>query len=259
MLSHELRDPLGAVVTATALLRGAQCPEEKRPRLLAIVERQSQQMARLLDDLLKASRVTQNKIELRRTRVDRVAVTRDAAEAVRNVMDARKMDFSLDLESEPLWVDGDTARLRQTQANLLNNAAKYTHVGSRVCLTARRSGSHAVVVVIDDGAGIPESMLENVFDLFVKSKRTLDRSDGGLGVGLTLVRTLVAMHGGTVTARSKGAGYGSEFTVSLPLATVLTEEEPAVSSHHLRVGAPRRRAGKRVAAVCVNALETVVT
>jgi two-component system CheB/CheR fusion protein len=184
-------------------------------------------MARLLDDLLEASRVTQDKIDLRKRVVDLGAVAKDAVDAVRNVIDARGLQFSMTLDPEPLWVEGDPARLQQIQVNLLNNAAKYTPRGGHVSLETKREGDHAVVRVRDDGAGIPKEMLDTVFELFVQSTRTLDRADGGLGVGLTLVRGLVAKHGGTVTASSDGEGKGSEFTVRLPLTETAT---PAIAT-----------------------------
>ncbi|XXX78963.1 chemotaxis protein CheB [Sorangium sp. So ce134] len=229
MLSHELRNPLGAIVHATALLKedcsasnGASGVDEK---VFQILERQSAQMARLLDDLLEASRVTQNKIELRRSVLDLGSVVKDAADAVRNLMDTRGVDFSTVVDPEPIWVEGDPARLQQVHVNLLNNAAKYTSRGGHVTLEARRVGGHAVVRVKDSGVGIPKEMLDTVFELFVQSSRTLDRSAGGLGVGLTLVRGLVEKHGGTVSARSDGEGKGSEFEVRLPIAERSSEKE----------------------------------
>jgi two-component system CheB/CheR fusion protein len=261
MLSHELRNPLGAVVTAAALLKGVECPPEKRPRLIEIIERQSQQMARLLDDLLEVSRVTQNKIELRKVRVDLGTVTREAADAVRNLMDSRKIEFSVIIDPVPIYVDGDPARLQQIQVNLLTNAGKYTHRGGRVHLETRRENDHGSIVVRDDGAGIPKDMLDNVFELFVQSNRTLDRSDGGLGVGLTLVRSLVTMHGGTVTATSAGEGKGCEFVVRLPLARMSVDDDagalggrstPAHPESHRMLGA-RRPVGRRIAIVEDNA------
>jgi two-component system, chemotaxis family, CheB/CheR fusion protein len=217
MLSHELRNPLGAIVTATALLKSADEPDTRR-KVFAIFERQSQQMARLLDDLLDASRVTQNKIELRKAVLDLRTVARDAADATRPLMEARGLSFSIDLGARPLHVEGDAVRLQQIHANLLSNAAKYTPRGGHVRLELAREGGRAIVRVKDDGVGIPADVLGSVFDLFVQSSRTLDRSDGGLGLGLTLVRSLVAMHGGEVTVRSDGEGKGSEFVVRLPLA-----------------------------------------
>ncbi|MDQ3033940.1 MAG: PAS domain-containing protein [Myxococcota bacterium] len=226
MLSHELRNPLGAIVTATALLKSDGLEPERHPKLLDLIERQSKQMARLLDDLLEVGRVTQNKIELHTRPLDLRVVLREAADAVRTLMESREVGLSIDLGMTPLYVEGDPARLQQIQVNLLNNAAKYTQRGGSVQLEARAVDREAVVVVRDDGAGIPDHMLDRVFELFVQSERTLDRADGGLGVGLTLVRSLVEMHGGTVTVQSEGDGKGSEFVVRLPLLEGVIAIEP---------------------------------
>lgn len=223
MLSHELRNPLSAVVTATRLLRTTE-DEASRARFHDTLERQSAQMARLLDDLLEASRVTQNKIELRKRVVDLGDVAREAVDAIRTLAETRGLQVSAEIASEPLLVEGDPARLQQIQVNLLNNAIKYTPRGGHIALRVGRESDRVVVRVQDDGAGIPCDMLESVFELFVQSHRTLDRADGGLGVGLTLVRALVDQHGGTVSAHSEGTGKGSEFVVSLPLSTGAAEE-----------------------------------
>ena len=227
MLSHELRNPLGAVVSATALLRAGRADAEKQQKLLHILERQSQHMARLLDDLLEVSRVTQDKIELHRSTVDLTVVTRDTIDAVRATLEERGLEFSAQLEPGPLYVDGDAVRLQQIGANLLQNAAKYTQRGGHVWLNLRREDDQVVLSVRDDGMGIQPDMLHNVFELFVQNKRTLERADGGLGVGLTLVRGLVTKHGGTVSAYSDGEGKGSEFVVRLPLVDAVPESEPA--------------------------------
>jgi two-component system CheB/CheR fusion protein len=224
MLSHELRNPLGAVVTATALVKGSATPDPNVAKFVQIIDRQSQQMARLLDDLLEASRVTQNKIELRKRIVDLLPIVKEAVDAVRSTMDTRGLSFSVDFGAEPLFVNGDPARLQQLQVNLLNNAAKYTPRGGHVCLSLRQDDGAAVISVRDDGVGIASEMLDSVFDLFVQSQRTLDRADGGLGLGLTLVRSLVVMHGGSVSAHSEGVGKGSEFVVRLPLVPGATDE-----------------------------------
>ena len=217
MLSHELRNPLGAIVSATALLKvRAAGAQEDTGKLLSILERQSHQMARLLDDLLEVSRVTQDKIELRRSVLDVKAVVKDAVDATRNLMESRGLNFSVVLDPNPLYVDGDAARLQQIQVNLLHNAAKYTPQGGNVVLQASLEDDHVIIRVRDDGVGIPKEMLDSAFDLFVQARRTLDRARGGLGLGLTLVRGLVVKHGGTVTARSDGEGKGSEFIVRLP-------------------------------------------
>jgi two-component system, chemotaxis family, CheB/CheR fusion protein len=219
MLSHELRNPLGAMVTATAMLKSVDSQGNLQARTLSVLERQSRQMARLLDDLLEVSRVTQNKIELRRRVVDLRLIAGEAADAVRSQMEDKGLTLTVDLDPEPLWVQGDSARLQQVQINLLSNAAKYTPRGGHVVLRVRHEANGAVIRVKDNGAGISRHMLDSVFDLFVQGPHTLDHSNGGLGVGLTLVRALVEMHGGTVAGYSDGEGTGSEFTVRLPLTT----------------------------------------
>jgi len=217
MLSHELRNPLGAIVSAIALLKEPATEPKQHQKVLQIVERQAQQMARLLDDLLEASRLTQDKIELRRSVLDLRTVVKDAVDASRSLLEARGLEFQMILDPEPLFIDGDAARLQQIHVNLLSNAAKYTPRGGHVVLRAERHDGEALISVADDGLGIPKEMLESAFELFVQSQRTLDRSEGGLGLGLTLVRGLVAKHGGSVLARSEGVGKGSEFVVRLPL------------------------------------------
>jgi two-component system CheB/CheR fusion protein len=248
MLSHELRNPLGAIVTAASTLHVAEPGGPMNGRAMDVISRQSRQMARLLDDLLEASRVTQNKIDLRKEVVDLGAIAREAADAIRAEMDERGLEFATHIDSGPMGVYGDPARLQQIHANLLSNAAKYTQRGGHVELRVRRDGADAVASVKDDGMGIGAEMVDSIFDLFVQGSRTLDRASGGLGVGLTLVRSLVTMHGGTVTAHSDGEGRGSEFVVRLPLAT-RTAEFPLPS-----VGtAPLAGAGARILVVEDNA------
>jgi two-component system, chemotaxis family, CheB/CheR fusion protein len=240
MLSHELRNPLGAMVVATSLLKNGPPNSERTPKLLQILERQSNQMATLLNDLLEVSRVTQGKIELRQETVDLRVVVKDAIDAVRTLIDARRLQFEVELPPDAVEVVGDAARLQQIQVNLLHNAAKYTPVGGHVWLALGTEDGQAVIRVRDDGVGIPKTVLGTVFELFVQNKRTLDRSEGGLGVGLTLVRGLVEKHGGTVSAHSDGEGKGSEFVVRLPLGTVTQRESEAPKS------IPESRAGLRV-------------
>jgi two-component system CheB/CheR fusion protein len=246
MLSHELRNPLGAVVTAMALLRDG---AENRDKLLGIVERQTHHMGRLLDDLLEASRVTQNKIELRVQRVDIVPILRDAVDAVRNTLTQRGLQLNVSLPGEPMFVRGDEARLLQVFVNVLSNAVKYTPAGGHIELSASIEQGQGVVRVRDDGAGIAKEFLDQIFDLFVQSRRTIDRSDGGLGLGLTLVKSLVEMHGGTVTAHSDGVGKGSEFVLRLPLGT---ERDVAAAGAAPRASAGLSR-GARVVVVEDNA------
>jgi two-component system CheB/CheR fusion protein len=230
MLSHELRNPLGAVVSATATLKAVDSQHGVKARSVEILERQSRQMARLLDDLLEVSRVTQNKIELRRSVVDLRQIAADAVDAVRSQAEDKGLELTADIAGEPLSVFGDPARLQQIQINLLNNAVKYTPRGGSISLRAGREDDQAVVRVRDNGDGIPPHMLDSVFDLFVQARHTLDHADGGLGVGLTLVRALVELHGGTVSARSDGDRAGSEFSVRLPLTTLADSPDYAAPS-----------------------------
>ena len=249
MLSHELRNPLGAVVTATATLKATAAQENRHSRSIDVLERQSRHMARLLDDLLDASRVTQNKIELRRRVVDLRVVALEAADSVRPQAQERDIELTLDLAQQPLWVHGDATRLQQIHLNLLTNAVKYTPRGGRVKLTAAPDGNGAAVVrVSDNGAGIAPEMLDSVFDLFVQAKHTLDHADGGLGVGLTVVRALVEMHGGSISAHSDGDDKGSEFTVRLPMTS-----EPAEADAHAESAATGIPAGTTVVVVEDNA------
>jgi two-component system, chemotaxis family, CheB/CheR fusion protein len=223
MLSHELRNPLGAMVTAMAMLKGQ--PGVDRGRFLEVLDRQAHQMTRLLDDLLEASRVTQNKIELRKRVIDLTALARDAADASRFQMERQGVRFRTAIEPGPLYVEGDPSRIQQIHANLLSNAAKFTPRGGEVSLEVRREDEAVVIRVRDTGVGIAADMLDSVFDLFVQSSRTLDRAGGGLGLGLTLVRSLVTMHGGSVSAHSAGEGQGAEFVVRLPFATAPSPED----------------------------------
>ncbi len=242
MLSHELRNPLAAVVTATQLLGDEGLPEPQK-RLVEIVDRQSHQMARLLDDLLEASRVTQNKIEIRKLPMDLRTVVEEAAAAIRSLMSTSRLNFSFDIDPRPLTIDGDSARLQQVCVNLLTNAAKYTPQGGKVLLEATRENTDAIIRVTDNGVGIPPDMLDAVFDLFVQSSRTIERAQGGIGVGLTLARSLIGMHGGSIVASSEGEGRGSQFIVRLPLTTKDVDESTVL----LRKKAPAT--GTRIALI----------
>lgn len=217
MLSHELRNPLSAVLNATYLLDGQHADGQGNGEPCKVIQRQTQQMSRLLDDLLDVSRVTQGRIEIRREPLDLRHALESAIEVMAPQIKSRDLNFQAKIESEPLIVDGDETRLQQIAVNLLTNAMKYTPAGGEIWLTAEQEQHEVVLRVRDTGEGIQEDMLENIFDFFVQAGGTLDRSDGGMGVGLTLVRSLVEMHDGTVVARSNGPGQGSKFIVRLPM------------------------------------------
>jgi signal transduction histidine kinase len=217
MLAHELRNPLGAIANSSYLLEQLG-PTEPQARPIAIIRRQTQHLVRMVDDLLDVSRITRGKVELLRQPLDLGEVLRHAAEATRPLAEAREQTLRIDLPAEPLPLDGDGTRLEQVFTNLLRNAVKFTDPRGRIELAARREGNEAVVRVRDSGIGIGADLLPRVFDLFAQGEQGLDRAGAGLGIGLTLVRSLVEMHAGHVEARSDGPGKGSEFAVRLPLA-----------------------------------------
>jgi PAS domain S-box-containing protein len=216
MLSHELRNPLSAIFNALHLLRLQDNKNPIQQRAMTTLERQVGQLARLVDDLLEVSRVITGRIQLHQERLDMRSIVERAVEAARPLIDQRKHEFLMSLPDEPIWLQADPARLEQVVVNLLNNAAKYTDEGGQIWLTAQQEGSEVVLRVGDTGVGIAPNLLPRIFDLFTQAERTLDRSQGGLGIGLSLVQKLVELHGGTVAARSAGLGQGSEFIVRLP-------------------------------------------
>ena len=216
-LAHELRNPLAPIRHALHLLRIV--PAESSPAMQAreIMERQLTHLVRLVDDLMEVSRITRGKIELRRSRVDLGAVALSAVETSRPVIEAAGHGFELSLAPEPLYVQADFVRIAQVIANLLNNAAKYTEEHGAITLALAREDKEAVIRVRDNGLGIPPDMLPRVFDMFAQVDSTLQRAQGGLGIGLALARNLVEMHGGRIEAKSEGHRKGSEFVVRLPL------------------------------------------
>ncbi len=221
MLSHELRNPLAPMLTGIQLIRETKSPEQET-RLLTTIERQVHHLARLVDDLLDVSRITSGKIELRKSRVDVAPIARAAADAAGHIMTARKHELTSTIE-DSLWIDADPVRIDQVFTNLLNNAAKYTEPGGRIAFSLVRQGGDIVVRVRDTGMGIPQDVLPHIFEPFMQASRALDRSQGGLGIGLTLVKRIAEMHGGHVAVNSDGPGSGSEFTVHLPAAEAPTE------------------------------------
>ncbi|HWY85663.1 MAG TPA: ATP-binding protein [Gemmataceae bacterium] len=235
MLAHELRNPLAPLRHAVQVMRlkGTDDPDVRWAG--DVVERQVQQLSRLVDDLLDVVRFGQGKINLRMERVDMAEVVARAVEISRPLIDARKHHLEVSLPGEAVWVEGDPIRLAQVLSNLLNNAAKYTEEGGRIDLMVEAGGGEAVLRVGDTGVGIAAEMLPHIFEIFTQVPGSVSRSEGGLGIGLTLVRKLVELHGGRVAAHSKGPGHGSEFVVRLPL---LREATPLAAAEAER---PRRR------------------
>ncbi|UUX95106.1 ATP-binding protein [Aquabacterium sp. J223] len=217
-LAHELRNPLAPIRNAVHVLQRGGIDEPERVRLRAVIERQIGHLARLLEDLLDVSRIGRQRLELRREPVDLHAVVDVALETSRPPIEAGGHRLSVHVSEAPLPVVGDAVRLAQVLTNLLNNAAKYTPPGGRIELHARADGDDVVLRVRDDGMGIEPSMLEQVFELFSQTESARERAQGGLGIGLSLVRAIVELHGGSVRAHSAGLQRGSEFVVRLPMA-----------------------------------------
>jgi signal transduction histidine kinase len=225
-LAHELRNPLAPVRNAVQVLQmqGTASPELQFAR--DIIDRQVRQMSRLIDDLMNVSRINEGKIELKRERVSLATVIQGAVETSRSLIDECGHALTVALPSEPIILDADLTRLTQVFLNLLNNAAKFSEKGGRIDLKAERQGNEVVVSVTDTGIGIPADKLTSVFEMFSQVEGALTRSQGGLGIGLCLVKRLVEMHGGSIEAHSDGPGKGSEFVVRLPVV-VEQSDSPA--------------------------------
>jgi PAS domain S-box-containing protein len=219
MLSHELRNPLAAIQNAAELL-GENSEEATNRWAVGVVRRQISLLARLVDDLVDVSRITRGRIELRRDNVDLCPIVRRAVETALPLIKERQHEIEVSLPNDTLLVSADSARLEQLVVNLLNNAAKYTDPGGLIQVSAKREGDNMVVCIKDNGIGIPPNLLSQIFELFVQDKRGLDRSRGGLGIGLALAKRLAEMHGGTLVAASDGPGQGSEFTLTIPALAI---------------------------------------
>jgi signal transduction histidine kinase/CheY-like chemotaxis protein len=239
MLAHELRNPLAPIRNAVFVLRERQEQNPDARWAQDVIDRQVTNMVRLVDDLLDVSRITRGKIRLERKCLDVAGPVQTALETSRPLIDASEHTLTVELPDQPLYVDADEARLSQVLANLLNNAAKYTPAQGRIWLTVAREENEAVFRVRDNGTGISSAMLPRIFELFTQAEQAIDRSQGGLGIGLTLVQRLVEMHGGTVQASSDGCGCGSEFTVRLP--AVNASGHPHESLDHPAVSVSSRR------------------
>jgi PAS domain S-box-containing protein len=241
-LSHELRNPLAPIRSAIEVIRLARGDQELVERARATMERQLLHLVRITDDLLDVARITQDKVQLRRERLDLRAVLQSAIEATRPMIDAQSHTLTVQLPEGPIWAELDFTRIAQALSNLLSNAAKYTEPGGQITVAASSDASAATITVTDTGIGIPPMLLSRIFDMFTQLQAHRDRTYGGLGIGLTLARRLVQLHGGTITASSEGPGRGSQFTIRLPVETLAkgTETQPGGDE------AAPRKAGCRV-------------
>jgi signal transduction histidine kinase/CheY-like chemotaxis protein len=241
-LAHELRNPLAPIRSAAQIMRLAEGDQATTSAARAMIERQLKQLVRLIDDLVDVSRLMRGKLELRKERVELATVLQIAVETNRPLLESRQQHVTLELPSEPLFVEADTPRLAQVFANLLNNGAKYSDAWSDIAIRAAREGDAAVVSICDHGVGIQEDMLERIFEMFTQVERPHPSPHDGLGVGLTLAKRLVELHGGTVSAHSKGPGTGSCFIVRLDALPPLDEEaRPLPAKGERSEGPPRAR------------------
>jgi PAS domain S-box-containing protein len=242
-LAHELRNPLAPLTNTLEFLKRSSNQDASVRRGLDTMERQLEQLVRLVDDLLDLSRITHNRIELRKRPVELASVLRQAVLAAQPLADAARHTIEVDVPSEPVYLHADPVRLTQVFGNLLNNSCKYTPPGGTIRVTAQRDDQSAVVTVTDTGIGIPRDRLASIFDMFAQVDQTLERSQGGLGIGLTLVKRLVEMHSGSVEAQSAGEGHGSTFVVRLPAALdvayvaqpAATETQTSSATHRILV------------------------
>ena len=226
MLAHELRNPLAPILNALHLLRREKMVSPSQAEATNMIDRQVRQIIRLVDDLLDISRISRGKIHLRKERVELNRIVQRAVETARHLIDTRKHELTVSLPPEAIWLEADSARLEQVLGNLLNNAAKYTEPNGRIWVTAVREGPIVILRIKDTGIGILPEMLPRIFDLFVQADRSLDRAEGGLGIGLTLVKSLVQLHQGTIEAHSPGVGQGSEFVIRLHAVPEVTASQP---------------------------------
>jgi PAS domain S-box-containing protein len=244
-VAHELRNPLAPIRNALQILTAKGPPDPELQWARGVIGRQVRLMSRLLDDLLDVSRISRRQVELRKERVELAALVEAALETSRPLLEAAGHALTVALPPAPIHLEADPVRMAQVFANLLNNAAKYTEPGGRIGLTAERQGGDVVVSVKDDGMGIAPEMLPRVFQIFAQANRALVRSQGGLGIGLSLVKGMVELHGGGVEARSEGLGRGSEFRVRLPAAA----QTPAPERPRGEAGEPGPAARRRILVV----------
>ena len=229
MISHELRNPLAAITNAVQILDLQKDEHPIQEKAKTIIRRQAGNLAVLVNDLLEVSRILSGRIQLHQEDLDARGIAQRAVETTRPLIDQGKHKLTLSLPAEPIWLHADALRLEEVIVNLLNNAAKYTPEGGHIWLSIQQEGDEMVLRVRDTGIGMAPDSLPHIFELFTQAPRSLDRSQGGLGIGLAVVRKLVEMHGGTVEAQSAGLGKGSEFTVRLPVLSSRTGRSQVLS------------------------------
>jgi signal transduction histidine kinase len=227
MLAHELRHPLAPITNALEILRQFAGAEARVVQATEMIDRQARQIQRLVEDLMDISRISRGKVSLRKQPSNLAEIVQRGLEVSRPFLEARNHKVTIKVPAEPIVLDADPARLTQVVVNLLTNAAKYTNEGGHIALTVEQQDGQAILRVKDDGIGITPEMLPRVFDLYAQSERTLGHAQGGLGIGLKLVRTFVEMHGGKVEAFSEGSGRGSEFVVHQPVLELTGQWQPA--------------------------------
>ena len=241
MLAHELRNPLAPIRNALGIMAVSRETSPQIAWCRDVIERQTLHLTRLVDDLLDVSRITRGKLRMQGETMDVNVAVQRAVEAVRPLIDARKHRLQLIATPESIPINGDMMRITQVVINLLNNAAKYTPEGGEISVEVASERDDAVIRVKDNGVGIPPQLIDHVFDLFAQGERTLDRSEGGLGIGLTLARRIVALHGGSITAHSDGAGQGAEFVVRLPRLNLKVSATDSVAAAMEMSGHPQKR------------------
>jgi PAS domain S-box-containing protein len=239
-LAHELRNPLAPMSNMLEVVKRANGDGDTLKRAHDTIERQLAQMVRLVDDLLDLNRITHDRLDLRRSQLELSSVIQQAVEVARPLIDAAGHHLTVDLPAEPIYLNADRARLAQVFGNLLNNSCKYTRANGAISVRARREGDEVQVTVRDNGAGIPPDKLNSIFEMFMQVDRTAERSQGGLGIGLTLVKRLAEMHGGSIAARSDGEGHGSEFVVRLPVLQIPPEVSSSATDAPAELSSQRR-------------------
>lgn len=240
-LAHELRNPLAPIRNSLEVIKRSQGNLAMIEQSRSTMERQLGQMVRLVDDLIDVSRISRNKLELRKKKVELASIIDQAVEACRPLADAANHELTISLPDEPIYLNADAVRLAQAFGNLLTNSCKFTGRGGHIELSVERLVSEAVIKVKDNGIGIPPAMLSKIFEMFTQIDQSLERTQSGLGIGLTLVKQLVEMHDGEIAAYSEGAGHGSEFIVRLPVLDELSESQPQQeASPEVVAAAPRR-------------------